>query len=298
MQTLRLAAILVLFFVGLALRHWRVLDVGHGNRLLTIVVWIGLPAVILAGVSRLPLHAQLLWLPAAAAVTIVLGCAAAGVVGRRLSLDARSYGAFVCCFTALNIGLVYPFMLAARGADGFAEVALFDLGNTATLCTVGYLVAARLGRRDSSWGQALQRLGSFPPLWALTLGLIINLFALPVSAVALDTLQLLGGWVVLLVPVALGVLFDARRARSQPVLVALAVHLVIGMTMALACATLLGLEGLTRTVAIVGCAAPIGFTAVVLAQRESLDVELAASATSLSVLLGLLYIPPLLLWLA
>jgi predicted permease len=98
--------------------------------------------------------------------------------------------------------------------------------------------------------------------------------------------------------VALGILFDGRRALSRPALTAVGIHLAVGLTMALACATLLGLQGLTRTVAIVGCAAPIGFTVVVLAQRESLDVELAASATSLSVLLGLLYIPPLLLWLA
>ena len=48
---------------------------------------------------------------------------------------------------------------------------------------------------------------------------------------------------------------------------------------------------------LVGCAAPIGFTVVVLTQREALDAELAASATSLSVLLGLLYIPLALLWL-
>jgi len=298
MQTLRLAAIVVLFFVGLALRHWKVLDVGHGRRLLTIVVWIGLPAVILAGVSRLPLHAQLLWLPAAAVVTIVIGCTLALIVGRRLNLEPRAYGAFVCCFTALNISLIYPFVFAAHGAEGFAQVALFDLGNATMLCTFGYLLAARLGRTANSWGQALQRLGSFPPLWALTLGLIINLFALPVSAVALDTVQLIGGWVVLLVPVALGVLFDGRRARSAPALSAVGLHLAVGFAMAIACAAILGLPGLTRTVATVGCSAPIGFTVVVLAQRESLDVELAASAASLSVLIGLLYIPLTLLWLS
>ncbi|HZF25761.1 MAG TPA: AEC family transporter [Steroidobacteraceae bacterium] len=298
MQTLRLAAIVVLFFVGLSLRHWKVLDAGHGKRLLTIVVWIGLPTLILAGVSRLPLHAQLVWLPVSAAVTILVGCTLAAVVGRRLALEPQAYGAFVCCFTALNISLVYPFILAARGSDGFAEVALFDLGNATMLCTFGYLLAARLGRRANSWWQAVQRLGSFPPLWALTLALIINLFALPVSSVALDTLQSIGGWVVLLVPVALGVLFDGRRALSRPALAAVGIHLAVGITMALVCTLLLGLHGLTRTVAIVGCTAPIGFTVVVLAQRESLDVELAASATSLSVLLGLLYIPLALLWLS
>src|SRR4249920_3211494 len=220
MQTLRLVAIIVLFFVGLLLRRQRILEVVHGGRLLTIVVWIGLPALILAGVSRLSLHAQLLWLPAAAMVTILLGCAVSAGVGRKLELDAKAFGAFVTCATALNISLEYPFMLAVKGADGFAELALFDLGNALMLCTFGYLLAAKLGRRAGTWWQALQRLGSFPPLWALLLALIINGFSLPVSRVALDTLQTIGGWVVLLVPLALGILFDDRRALSTPSLAA------------------------------------------------------------------------------
>jgi predicted permease len=297
MQTLRLAAIVVLFFVGLLLRRQRILDAGHGARLLQIVVWIGLPTLILAGVSRLPLHAQLFWLPAAAMLTIALGVCVSALVGRRLELDEKSFGAFVTCSAVLNISLEYPFMLAAKGANGFAELALFDLGNTLMLCTLGYLVAAKLGRRASTGWQALQRLGSFPPLWALVLALLINWFGWPVSRVALDTLQAIGGWTVLLVPIALGILFEGRRALSRPSLAAVGIRLCLGLAMGVALVTLLDLNKLTRTVLLVGSAAPIGFTVVVLTQREALDTELAASATSLSVLLGLLYIPLALLWL-
>ncbi len=229
MQTMRLVAIVVLFFVGLLLRQRRILSAAHGGRLLTIVVWIGLPTLILAGVSRLPLHAQLFWLPATAMLAILVGCAVSAFAGRRLELDAKAFGAFVTCATALNISLEYPFMLATRGANGFAELALFDLGNALMLCTFGYLLAAKLGRRTGTWWQALQRLGSFPPLWALLLALIINFFSLPVSHVALDTLQAIGGWVVLLVPLALGILFDGRRALSRPSLAAVGVRLSVGL---------------------------------------------------------------------
>ena len=125
-------------------------------------------------------------------------------------------------------------MLAAKGANGFAELALFDLGNALMLCTFGYLLAAKLGRRTGTWWQALQRLGSFPPLWALLLALIINFFRLPVSRVALDTLQAIGGWVVLLVPLALGILFDGRRALSRPSLAAVGIRLGVGLAMGIA----------------------------------------------------------------
>ena len=55
-------------------------------------------------------------------------------------------------------------------------------------------------------------------------------------------------------------------------------------------------RGTTRAVVLLGSAAPIGFSAVVVASRESLNRDLAASAASVSVLLGLVYIP-LGLWL-
>ena len=297
MQTLRLLAIVVLFFAGLALRHWKVLDTGHGRRLLIIVVWIGLPPLILGGVSRMPLHAELVWLPATAMITIVLGTAVMVVVGRRLALEGQTFGAFVTCGTALNTAIEFPFILTTHGVNGFAELALFDLGNAFLVCTLSYLVAARLGHRAGGWSHALHRLVSFPPLWALVLALIINLWHLPVSSVALDTLQLLGGWIVLLVPLALGILFDGRRALSRPALAAVGIRFGVGLAVGVVCALLLDLQGLTRAVVIVGSAAPIGFTVVVLAQREGLDTELAASATSLSVLFGLVYVPLALLWL-
>ena len=100
----------------------------------------------------------------------------------------------------------------------------------------------------------------------------------------------------MLVIVALGVLFDARLIRDQAVLTTLALRIVLGLALGFLCVWLFDLEGLTRSVVLLGSAAPIGFSAVVIANRESLDRERAASAASLSVLLALVYVP-LALWL-
>jgi predicted permease len=45
----------------------------------------------------------------------------------------------------------------------------------------------------------------------------------------------------------------------------------------------------------VGSAAPVGFSAVVMAEREGLDLELATAAASLSALVGLVWLPVLLI---
>ena len=100
----------------------------------------------------------------------------------------------------------------------------------------------------------------------------------------------------MLVIVALGVLFDARLIRERTVLVTLALRIPWAWRWDSRCVWLFDLEGLTRSVVLLGSAAPIGFSAVVIASRESLDREQAASAASISVLLALVYVP-LALWL-
>jgi predicted permease len=105
-----------------------------------------------------------------------------------------------------------------------------------------------------------------------------------------------GRVILLLVIVALGVLFDARLLRDVRVLAALLLRIGAGLGLGWLCVWLFELEGLMRSVVLLGSAAPIGFSAVVIASRENLNREMAASAASISVLAALAYVP-LALWL-
>jgi predicted permease len=58
---------------------------------------------------------------------------------------------------------------------------------------------------------------------------------------------------------------------------------------------MLGLEGTTYAVIVLCCAAPIGFNALTYSSLARLDVDLSASAVSISILAGLAYIPVLML---
>jgi predicted permease len=57
----------------------------------------------------------------------------------------------------------------------------------------------------------------------------------------------------------------------------------------------LGLEGTTYSVIVLCSAAPIGFNALTYSSLAKLDVDLSASAVSVSILAGLFYIPLLIL---
>ena len=105
-----------------------------------------------------------------------------------------------------------------------------------------------------------------------------------------------GRLILLLVIMALGVLFDAKLLRDGRVLSAVGLRIVAGLALGFLCVWLFDLQGLMRAVVLLGSAAPIGFSAVVIANREQLNREMTASAASISVLLALAYVP-LALWL-
>jgi predicted permease len=283
--------IAALFFVGMLLRRSGLLAARHGALLLRIAVFAGLPAIFLGTVSRLPLRAALGRLPAVAIVTVLATGLAAALVGRRLALPRGAFGGLLVCAMTMNVAFEMPFVLAAWGERAFSELALFDMGNALMLSTVVYYIAARFGGHAQSARGALMRLLAFPPLWAMTLALMLNLVHLPPPAPLATALTGIGRALVLLIVVALGLLFDGRRLATAPVLWTVAARSLFGLAIGWLAASLFGLEPELHSLALLGAAAPIGFASVVAAHRESLDEELVVSAASLSALLGVFYVP-------
>ena len=158
------------------------------------------------------------------------------------------------------------------------------------------MLAAWYGGHGANLAGIVRRALTFPPLWALLAALAINATDTALPEWLVMILRVVGQTILLLVIVALGVLFDARLMRDKRVLVALSLRMLLGLLFGLVLVWIFDLDGLTRAVLILGAAAPIGFSAVVFADREGLHRESSASAASISVLLGLVYVP-LALWL-
>jgi hypothetical protein len=96
---------------------------------------------------------------------------------------------------------------------------------------------------------------------------------------------LVGQFAILAVPLAMGLLVSARGLRRPEVISAVALRSGFGVLVGLTLVWLFGLSGSGAAIAIIGSAAPIGFTAVVLSCARGLDLDLAASAAAISVFL-------------
>lgn len=294
----KLGLIALLFLAGVLLRRLGWLDARHGTRLLRIVASVGLPALIIGTLGRLPLVPALLALPATAALVMLIVGMLALAATRLLDLARPTAGALIVSAMAMNLAFVFPFVFLTWGPDGLARTVVFDAGNAVMQWTVVYLLAARYGGHATNLGAVLARLLRAPPFVAIMVAIPINLLtSANVHAGAfLDALRITGQVVALLMVPAMGLLFDPSRIGTAPVVVAVVLRCGAGAAAGALLALASSLDARSAAVVIVGSAAPVAFSSVVMAEREGLDVGLAVAAASLSALAALLVIPGL-LWL-
>lgn len=287
----RLAAVAALFFVGVAARRTGLAGPAHGRWLLNFVFNVGLPILIFGALTGVPLAREHALLPVAAICISLAGWVAAVVAARRFGLPKSGEGALVLCSMSINNSMIYPFASLSLGAAAFSQLVMFDMGHAILVWTVTTVAACKYGGHADDIPVLLKRALMAPPLWVLFIALALNVGGAPISHDLLHTILLVGQFLILGVPLAMGFLVSAQGLRRPEVWTAVALRSGFGGLVGLALGYLFGLQGTAAAIAIVGGAAPIGFTAVVLSAREGLDLDLAATAAAISVFLGSLWIP-------
>lgn len=287
----RLAAIAALFFIGVVLRRTGVAGAAQGRWLLGFVFHVGLPILIFGALAGATLAREHALLPAVAVATALVGWAAATFFARRFELPKKSEGAMTMCVMSMNISMIYPFASLSLGAVAFSQLVMFDMGHAVLAWTLTTVLACKYGGHSDDIPVLLRRALAAPPLWILFLALGLNLGGAPISRDLLHQILVVGQWLVLLVPLSMGLLVSAAGMRRREVITSVVLRSGLGGVVAFGLALLVGLEGTAVAVAALGASAPVGFTAVVLSAREGLDIELTASAAAISVFLGSLWIP-------
>lgn len=291
----RLVPVLAAFLAGFVARRIGLGGPALAGRLIHLVAHVGLPALILGTVTRLPLAADIALLPLGAVFIVLAGWPLAAGAVRLARLPRETAGVALVGTLIMNLAVVYPFAHAAWGAPGVARLAFFDFGSACVVLTLVYGLAAAHGRVNRRWSAVAGSFLRFPPTWALAAAVTMNLSGLLPAAALLDGLRLAGLAAVLLVVTALGMLFRPLRRRARAVLLPVVLRPTLGLALAAAWVTAWGLSGLDRAVVLLGAAAPAGFNTLVFAALHGLDREAAAAVVSLSFAAALLYLPLLLL---
>ena len=291
----QLLPIFAYFGLGMLIKRAGVAERAQGDFLLRFVFFVTLPLLILTSVPNLVFTTEKALLPLIN-IGVNLYCMGLAWLAIRLrKLDRKSAGTLLVNTGILNNSFMFPFILAIYGQAGFADAILFDFGNALMMATFVYAQAFKYGGEPGGGWTMLLRIMKSPLVWSLLIAIVLGLSGSVVPAPVLTIITPLAQMTGPLILVALGVFFSLKIANLPLALLTAGIRLGGGLVAGLLLATMLGLEGTTYSVIVLCCAAPIGFNALTYSSLAKLDTDLSASAVSISILAGLLYIPVLIL---
>jgi len=292
---IQLFPIFVYFALGIAIRKAGIAERIHGEFLLRFVFFVTLPLLILTSVSAITFTADKAILPFLN-IGVNLSClGAALLLGRLRKLDKATIGTMIVSTSIVNNSFMFPFTLAVYGQSGFADSVLWDFGNALMMSTVVYAAAFHYGGAQHQRWTMLMRILKSPLVWCLVLSVILSLTHTPIPPGIGKIITPLAQMTAPLILIALGIFTTFKIHRIGLALQTVGIRMVFGLLCGLLLATAAGLEGTTFKVVVLCSAAPIGFNALTYCSMAKLDTELGASAVSLSIIAGLVYIPILIL---
>ena len=292
---LKLAPIFFYFLVGMALKRFGLAERSHGDFVLRLAFFVTLPLLILLTLPQTRLTADKAVLPLANIVVNLLCLGAVLLATKPLRLARPTQGSMAMSTMIANNAFMFPFMLAIYGESGFADSVLFDFGNAVMVATVTYATAFRYSSERYDRLSMLKRIVKAPLFWALAIGVVLSVTGTAIPPVIVTIVDPVAQMTAPLILIALGIFFSLSLRGMRLVGLALAIRMGLGFLFGLGFAAAAGLEGETFAVVALCSGAPIGFMALTFTSMAKLDVELTTNAVSLSILLGLFYVPLLVL---
>jgi len=215
----------------------------------------------------------------------------AWLVSYLLKLDSLTRSAFMLSMILVNVGNYgVPINEFAFGRAGLERAIILMVVSAFTINTLGVFLA--------SWGKAslakaVINVFKVPLPYAVLLGLLVNLNFLPPFQFLLRVTNLLGQAAIPLMLIMLGAQVSraSLQGRWGMMLKISLTKLVGGAIVGIFFATVLGLSGVTRQVAIVDAATPTAVMASVLATEFESDSKLVSSIVLITTLLSLVTMP-------
>lgn len=211
----------------------------------------------------------------------------ASIVAYLLKYEQRLASAFVLTVTLINAGNYgLPLNLFAFGKPGEERALIFFVSTVTVTYTLGVFLASR-GRASAR--EAFVNIFRVPLPYAVALGLLVNVANIELPTPAARASEVLAQAAV---PGMLAVLgLQLRRAKLKghlrPIFTAAGMRLLVGPLVALPLIMLVGLEGMTRQVAIVQSAMPTAVISSVLAAEFGADAEFVTATILVGTLLSM-----------
>ncbi|MEJ2127633.1 MAG: AEC family transporter [Woeseiaceae bacterium] len=284
------------FAAGALLRATGILRSDHAGIVFRTVFYVTLPALAFDVVSDATLDGRSLWLPVIGFSINALCVLAAVVAGKSGRMNRADIVTLVVGVGITNMLFSFPFILVLLGPEALADAVILDIGNALFVTIVVNHVAIRHGAGpDAKAWTGMRRFLTSPLFLALVLALIVNGYGLQVPEMMMTIIEPVGRITVPLTILALGLSFHVQGLRGKLPWIMVAIRMGFGLLLGLAIVAIVGFDARTATIVIASAAAPIGFMAATFASVAKLDAAKVSAAISMSVLIGLVTTPAILI---
>ncbi|NOR85011.1 hypothetical protein GQ473_02745 [archaeon] len=275
--------LIVIFLIGYFFKLKNILAKKDSEIFGKLLMYLVIPAIIIDSFSKMVIDRSLIYLPIAGLITVMSLTVFGFLFARILGLEKKIKGAFVTTFPTLEGGNIgYPFMFLIFGATGLSYVILFDIANAFWLFTVVYFISGRMGGNNTQIKSALNDLVRAPIIWAIVIGLFLNVIGFS-NVLFSNILESIGGGLLLLVMLMLGLEFEPKIKSIKLPFVEIIIKTIVGFGIAVGLSSLFGFVGLTRIVFILWATLPPSVVTLVFAQENKLDTKYIANLLSIAI---------------
>lgn len=274
----------------------------HRRALTDLVFYILLPAMVI----------DVIWLAPLDQVSVKISLVAlSGLAGAALVMLAllrfttttpAQKGALMLAATFPNVTyLGLPVLDQVLGSETNSIVLQYDLfACTPILMTFGILLARYYGH-DGKKLHPFKTLIKIPPLWAVTIAVLLNVFQVPRPDIVHDALNTLSGGVVPLMLIALGmsIRWESLRSALLPLLLPVAViTLFVAPAVVLLATQAVSLPEQVYLTVVLAAAMPTMVFGIVVCEKFELDTTLYAAAVTFTTVLCVVTLPIWFYWLS
>jgi predicted permease len=285
-----IAVVVIALIIGLLLQRTKRFPDNAASTLNLYVIYLALPALILAEIPSLSFSHEAL-IPVVAAWAIMLLSAVLTWCTARLMKWSRALtGALMLLVPLGNTGFVgIPLIEVHLGSKAIPYAILYDqLGTFVALNTYGIVIACYYSSGSASVVNILRSILIFPPFIALILAFATSAFVYPEWLAA--ALSRISSTLVPVVMVAVGLQWRLTLSREylSPLVVGLLYILLVSPVFAWLGLWLFDIEGMIAQVVVLEAAMPAMISAGVLAISHNLVPRFASSLVGYSLLIGLI----------
>jgi len=286
----KIIPIILIFFLGILLKRLRVLKNSDSDLLLKLVFYVCLPSLTIISTQKVILTWEHIYIPFIPIIIVTLTYFLSLLISSRLNIERKTRGTFLVGSMIMNTAFVFPFVLSAFGEEGFAFATIFQFGTGLSIFTFIYYIAMTYSPKANN-GINIKKFFLLPPIWALICGIILNLTDTKIPGITENFFELLGLPTISLVMLSLGVYFKPKAKNITRLILVFLIRILAGFIISMTLTSILNIQGMIKAVIILCSSAPVGYNTLVFSMMEDLDKEFAANLVSISLILGMIYIP-------